>query len=217
MADYVRGIGRPTSGGRATGRRAASTAVPSGQEELLILLEPATLFGKMTMDELARDRTDRSKNLVGFVVGDVRYAVDILRVREIINPLAVVALPHAPPAVVGVADHRGYVVPVVDLRRRFGLPSTEASRRTKWIVVQVGARSIGLVVDAVTDVFGAGPADQRQVPELGVGDAARGIAAVYKYDGGLVFVLDVDRVAAPAEAIDVSALSRLSLEEGERR
>ena len=48
-------------------------------------------------------RTDRTKNLVGFVVGEVRYAVDILRVREIINPLPVVALPHAPPAIVGVA------------------------------------------------------------------------------------------------------------------
>jgi purine-binding chemotaxis protein CheW len=168
----------------------------------------------MTMEQPVRDRTDRSKNLVGFVVGDVRYAVDILRVKEIINPLPMVALPHAPPAVVGVADHRGSVVPVVDLRRRFNLPVMGATRRTKWVVVDVESRSVGLVVDGVTDVFGAGPADQREVPALGVGDAARGIAAVYKHDGGLVFVLDVDRVAAPAEAIDVSQLSRLSLGEG---
>jgi purine-binding chemotaxis protein CheW len=169
------------------------------------------------MEQSVRDRTDRSKNLVGFVVGDVRYAVDILRVKEIINPLPMVALPHAPPAVVGVADHRGSVVPIVDLRRRFALPTAEASRRTKWIVVQVESRHIGLVVDAVTDVFGAGPADQRQVPELGIGDAARGISAVYRYDNGLVFVLDVDRVAAPAEAIDVSQLSRLALRDGDDR
>lgn len=150
-------------------------------------------------------RTDRTKNLVGFLVGDVRYAVDILRVREIINPLVIVPLPHAPPVVIGVSDHRGQVVPVIDLRRRFGLHAAEATRRTKWIIVRAGDRAAGLVVDAVTDVFGAGPHDQRQVPELGMGDSARGISAVYAHDGSLVFVIDVDRVAAPAEALDVDS------------
>lgn len=163
---------------------------------------------------LARHRSDRTKNLVGFVVGDVRYAVDILRVREIINPLPVVALPHAPPAIVGVSDHRGTVVPILDLRRRFALPPAAESRRTKWIIVGVDQRSVGLVVDAVTDVFGAGEPDQREVPRLGVGDTARGILAVYKHDDQLVFVLDIDRVAAPAEAIDMSAVARAMSGEG---
>jgi purine-binding chemotaxis protein CheW len=162
------------------------------------------------MKSAPRDRTDRTKNLVGFVVGDVRYAVDILRVREIINPLPLVALPHAPRAVVGVSDHRGSVVPVLDLRLRFGLDATRVTHRTKWIVVALQERSVGLVVDGVTEVFGAGPGDQRDVPSLGLGDAARGIAAVFKHDGSLVFVLDIDRVAAPAEAIDMSALAKLA-------
>jgi len=156
-----------------------------------------------------RERQNRSKNLVGFIVGGVRYAVDILRVREIINPLPVVVLPHAPPAVVGVADHRGEVVPVLDLRLRFALPPSTESRRTKWIIVRLEERSVGLVVDAVTDVFGTGPADQRDVPELGMGDTARGIAAVYKHEGSLVFVVDISRVAAPAEAIDIGSLAGL--------
>jgi purine-binding chemotaxis protein CheW len=158
---------------------------------------------------VTRERQSRSKNLVGFVVGGVRYAVDILRVREIINPLSIVVLPHAPPAVIGVADHRGEVVPVLDLRIRFGVPPTDATRRTKWVIVNVDAGSVGLVVDAVTDVFGAGPGEQRGVPQLGVGDTARGIAAVYKHDGSLVFVVDIDRVAAPAEAVDMSSLADL--------
>jgi len=155
----------------------------------------------------SRHHTDRTKNLVGFVLGGVRYAIDILRVQEIINPLPCVALPHAPPAVIGVADHRGQVVPIIDLRRRFNLPAAEPTRRTKWIVVQVGDRAVGFVVDYVTDVFGAGQADQRDVPELGVGDAARGISAVFKHEDALVFVLDIDRVAAPAEALDMSDLA----------
>lgn len=160
------------------------------------------------MASLARRRADRSKNLVGFTIGEVQYAVDIFRVREIINPLPIVPLPHAPAAVLGVADHRGQVVPVLDVRRRFGLPPSVSTRRTKWIVVQVGERAVGLVVDAVTDVFGAGEPDQRAVPEIGVGDAARGIAAVYSHGGQLVFVLDVDRIAAVAEVLDVSAMHR---------
>jgi purine-binding chemotaxis protein CheW len=89
----------------------------------------------MTMQ---RYRHDPSKNLVGFVVGEVEYAVAIARVREIANPLLLVSLPQAPRAVVGVADYRGEVVPVVDLRMRFGLPAAAATRKTKWIVVDVG-------------------------------------------------------------------------------
>ncbi|MCC6878063.1 MAG: chemotaxis protein CheW [Sandaracinaceae bacterium] len=160
------------------------------------------------MASLARRRGDRRKNLVGFRVGDVQYAVDIFRVREIITPLPVVPLPHAPPAVMGVADHRGEVVPVLDVRRRFGLPPAGATRRTKWIVVELADRLVGLVVDSVTDVFGAGEGDQRSVPAIGVGDAARGISAVYSHSGALVFVLDVDRIAAVAEVLDLSAIQQ---------
>lgn len=161
------------------------------------------------MASLARRRADRSKNLVGFTIADVHYAIDILRVREILNPLPIVPLPHAPAAVLGVADHRGEVVPILEVRRRFGLATALASRRTKWIVVELGDRLVGLVVDSVTDVFGAGEPDQRSVPEIGVGDAARGISAVYSYGGNLVFVLDVDRIAAVAEVLDMNALSAI--------
>ncbi|MFW5876939.1 MAG: chemotaxis protein CheW [Myxococcota bacterium] len=156
------------------------------------------------MDTLGRLSTNRSKNLVGFLVGDVNYAVDIFRVREIINPLPVVTLPHASPVVLGVADHRGDVVPVIDLRRRFELPAQASGRRAKWIVVGASGRPVGLAVDAVTEVFGGDPAEQRSVPSLGAGDQARGIADVYLHEGSLVFVIDVDRVAAPAEEIDVA-------------
>lgn len=155
------------------------------------------------MGQSSRNRSDRTKNLVGFLVGDVRYAVEILRVREIINPLPIVALPHAPQSVLGVADHRGMVVPILDLRRRFGLPPLDATRRTKWILVEGDGRTVGLVVDGVTEVFGAGPDQQRAVPRLGSGDEARGIGAVFAAQDGLWFVIDVDRVSAPAQEVDV--------------
>lgn len=139
-----------------------------------------------------RYRHDPSKTLVGFSVGDVQYAVPIARVKEIANPIAVVALPHAPHAIVGVADYRGDVVPVVDLRTRFGLSRAETTRRTKWIVVDVAGRLAALVVDSVTEVFGTGGAELRPAPALG-GDDVRGIEGVTTHEGSLVFVLGPER------------------------
>ena len=140
-----------------------------------------------------RHRADPRRSLVGFVVGDVAYAVPISSVKEIVNPLPITELPHAPAAVAGVSDHRGEVVPIVSLRSRFGLePSADASRG-KWILVNVEGRTVGLMVDRVTDVFGTGGAALRPPPTLGGGDDARGILGVTNHDGALVFVLDVAR------------------------
>ncbi len=152
---------------------------------------------------LDRRRGDLEMNLVGFTVGDVHYAIEVARVREIIRPLPVVPLPHAPPAIVGVADHRADVIPVLDVRRRFGLPETAPTRRTKWILVALATRTVGFVVDAVSEVFGVGEGDRRPVPSVGAGDAARGFQSVYAHRGALVFVLDVDRIGAAAELVDV--------------
>jgi purine-binding chemotaxis protein CheW len=151
-----------------------------------------------------RQRHDPSKNLVGFVIGDVEYAVAISRVREIANPIQVVSLPHAPPAVVGVADFRGEVVPVIDLRSHFGLVPAPATRRTKWIVVDVSGRLVALVVDAVTDVFGTGGAELRPAPSLGEGDDERGIEGVATHGAGMVFVLDTGRLRELTDSLAAS-------------
>jgi purine-binding chemotaxis protein CheW len=149
-----------------------------------------------------RQRHDPSKNLVGFSVGAVQYAVPIARVKEIANPIPVVALPHAPPAVVGVADYRGEVVPVVDLRARFGLAAAAATRKTKWIVVDVVGHLVALVVDSVTEVFGTGGAGLRPPPALG-GDDVRGISGCTNYDGALVFVLETARFRDVVEPLAI--------------
>ncbi|MEI7892759.1 MAG: chemotaxis protein CheW [Myxococcales bacterium] len=148
----------------------------------------------------SRQRHELSKSLVGFVVGDVHYAVHIARVREIAKPLVAVALPHAPHAVAGVADYRGEVVPVVDMRERFGLLSVPASRRTKWIVVDVGDQLVALVVDYVTEVFGTAEIDLRPPPPMG-GHDARGITGVTTHRGVMVFVLDVVRLREVTEPL----------------
>jgi purine-binding chemotaxis protein CheW len=151
-----------------------------------------------------RTRHDPSKSLVGFLVGAVHYAVPIARVKEVANPMWLVELPHAPPSVVGVAEFRGDVVPVVDLRLRFGLMATAATRKTKWIVVDVAGRTAALVVDSVTDVFGTKGADLGAAPALGGGEDVRGIAGVTHHGGKLVFVLDVSRLRELTDSLAAS-------------
>jgi purine-binding chemotaxis protein CheW len=158
-----------------------------------------------------KQRPDPQKSLVGFVVGDVGYAVPISAVKEIINPVMLTELPHAPRSVVGVADHRGEVVPVVDLRIRFGLPAGGDASRSKWILVDVQGRTVGLVVDQVTEVFGTGGAELRKPPMLGGGEAERGILGVTSHEGRLTFVLEVDRfdtLTAPLEQAALVAAAR---------
>jgi purine-binding chemotaxis protein CheW len=157
-----------------------------------------------------RQRPDPNRSLVGFRVGDVAYAVPINQVKEIVNPLALTELPHAPETIAGVADHRGEVVPVIDLRLRFDLPSLADPRKAKWILVDVEGRTVGLVVDRVTDVFGTGGTDLKPAPMLGGGERQRGIAGVTLHDGLLTFVLDLSHYDALTVPIDTSAMVQAS-------
>ena len=162
---------------------------------------------------MASARRLGAKNLVGFEVGGVRYAVDIHRVSEIIRPLGVVELPHMPNSVLGVCDHRGYVVPVVDLRLRFGLEVHQRLGLSRWVVVSRRDRLVALVVDRVTEVFGGDANRERDVPTLGETDDVRGISTVYSHGGGLVFVVDVDLLTNVSELLDMTTARELLLQE----
>jgi purine-binding chemotaxis protein CheW len=150
------------------------------------------------MVDFQRIRQDPLRNLVGFSVGDVRYALPIAAIREIVNPLDVIDLPDAPKEVRGVANYRGEVVPVVELRVRFRLEPLEETRKTKWILIDIGGRLVALVVDTVSGVFGA-QTDLRPPPILGGGEDSRGIAGVTMNDDDMVFVLDTARFAVLTE------------------
>lgn len=160
-----------------------------------------------------KQRPDPQKSLMGFVVGDVSYAVPISAVKEIVTPVALTELPHAPRAVAGVADHRGEVIPIIDLRTRFGLPRSEEPRRNKWILVEVQGKRVGLAVDRVTEVFGTGGQELKAAPALGPGDDVRGILGVTTYEGRLVFVLDVARFESLTSSLEQSGLLRAAKEQ----
>lgn len=157
-------------------------------------------------------RATVAKNLVRVDIDGVMYALEVDRIREIVNPLPLIELPRERPFVLGVADYREEVVPVVDLRRFFGLAEGEPTRRTKWIIVSSGERVVGLVVDAVIDVFSSAGDRQRAVPVLDEHHVQRGITTAYRHQRQLVFLLDADRLAEPAMQIPASVLSVLPSE-----
>lgn len=116
---------------------------------------------------------DAEVQLCTFRVGGEDYALDIMRVREIIHPLPITPVPRAPAFVEGVIRLRGEVIPVVDVRKRFGLPLAAPGPRTKYLVVRVAGRRLALVVDEISEVLRVRRSDLRPAPELVGLDAPR--------------------------------------------
>jgi purine-binding chemotaxis protein CheW len=137
-----------------------------------------------------RFRREQFRSLVGFVVGDVAYAVPTSCVREITTPHPVTELPHLPRGVIGVFEHRGQVVPVIDLRTCFDV-SGQSEKRSQWIIVEVDHHRIGLCVNRVSGVFEVGFGGLKPVPELGKGVDPRNLVGVASHQDRLTFVLDI--------------------------
>lgn len=153
--------------------------------------------------------TTLAKDLIRVEVDGVMYALQVASIREIVNPLPLISLPHERPFIIGVADYRESVVAIVDLRRLFGLPAHEENRRTKWIIIEADGRLVGVVVDAVLDVFSSSEEKSREVPVLDERHRERGIASAFKHDRQLVFLLDASRLVEPAMVIPRSELPSL--------
>ena len=154
-------------------------------------------------------RATMAKDLLRVEIDGVMYALEVGRIREIVNPLPLIQLPRERAFVLGVCDYREDVVPVVDLRRFFGLDPAETTRQTKWIIIDASGRLAGVVVDAVLDVFSSVADDRRRVPVLDERNRERGITTAYRHLENLVFVLDAERLAEPALQIPSHELSEL--------
>ncbi len=147
---------------------------------------------------------ETEQKLIGFMVGDVRYGLDIMRIREIVNPSEVVQIPSVESHVVGVTEHRTAVLPIVSLRERFGLDPKELDNRTKWILVKISDKEIGLQVDRVTQVIKVNQEQQRDRSSLLDAEDKPWIGEVFADENGLVFVLDLDSVVGQAARLPVS-------------
>ena len=140
-----------------------------------------------------------------FVLGHEFYGLAVLKIREIIRMLDITAVPQMPEYVRGVINLRGKVIPVIDLRIKFGLSQASTTERTCIIVVQVIGASgtpslMGLVVDAVEEVVTLVPADIEPTPDFGTSLKTEYILGMAKVKGTVKTLLDIDRVVA-ADAI----------------
>jgi purine-binding chemotaxis protein CheW len=119
------------------------------------------------MPPLAECSGGQVVELCAFRVGEEEYVIDLRRIREILQPVPVTPVPHAPEFLAGVMNLRGEVIPVVDVRERLGAPGT--SPRSKVLVVNVAGRLLGLIVDAVAEVVRIPRSDIRPPPIVGEG------------------------------------------------
>lgn len=140
-----------------------------------------------------------SGQFLTFVLAGEHYGVDILRVREIRGWTPVTPIPNAPPCVQGVLNLRGTIVPVFDLRLRFGLPKQDYGATTVVIVLAVtapagGRRILGVVVDAVSDVVNVPAEEIRPAPDLGSAVRTEFIQGMASIGERMIILLDTDRL-----------------------
>jgi purine-binding chemotaxis protein CheW len=137
--------------------------------------------------------------LVSFVIEGEEFGIDILKVQEIIRPVPVTRVPNAPPFVEGVINLRGRIVPVIDARRRFGLPPRAMDEESRIVVVELTGKTVGFVMDAVREVIRVERGVIEPPPELAVGIDADYLSGVAKLEDRLLILLDVERVLAEEE------------------
>lgn len=160
------------------------------------------------MSELTTGKTvyaADANQFLTFALGQEEYGVEILKVQEIKGFSAITPLPNSPAFVKGVLNLRGTIVPIVDLRRKFGMPDEEYTKFTVIVVVQVrgdaGAKqTIGFIVDAVRDVLDVAGTDIQPAPDMhGQIDTAF-INGLAKAGEKLVILLDIEKVLSAAQA-----------------
>jgi purine-binding chemotaxis protein CheW len=138
-----------------------------------------------------------------FTLADEEYGIGILKIKEIIGMMPITTVPQTPEFVKGVINLRGKVIPVVDLRLRFGMEAIDYNERTCIIVVELegeeGTVMIGIVVDSVSEVLNIKGDDIEDTPTFGTKLNTDYILGMAKMEGGVKILLDIDRVLSAEE------------------
>jgi len=151
-----------------------------------------------TMTQAVALMSDREGKYLTFSLAGEEYGISILKVKEIIGMMAITTVPQTPPYVKGVINLRGKVIPVVDLRCKFGMDSMEYTERTCIIVVEIAGSAkmipMGIVVDSVSEVLNIKSGDIEETPSFGSRLDTDYILGMAKVGGGVKILLDIDRV-----------------------
>lgn len=165
--------------------------------------------------QAAPSQTGAKKNssqFVGFRIADQEYAFRIEQIQEIVILDKVTKTPQVPAYVEGVANLRGSIIPIIDLRNLFGLESKPADGETRTIVVNVGERTMGCTVDMVSQVMRIPEEDIQPAPETITASGAHYIAGFARQNGRLTILLEIDELLDPAklERVNLAALNEAS-------
>ncbi|WP_461834045.1 chemotaxis protein CheW [Desulfothermus sp.] len=146
-----------------------------------------------------KQKHEEMLQLVSFRLGDEEFGVDIMQVQEIIRMQDITSVPNAPEFVEGVINLRGRVIPIIDLRKRFGLEEKSHDKATRIIVVKVDDLTVGLVVDEVSEVLRI-PADTVEPPPpIVAGVESEYIRGVGKLEDRLLILLDLSKTLSKEE------------------
>ena len=157
------------------------------------------------MDDKKR-QDDELIQLVTFSIGVEEFGVDILKVQEIIRTMEITKVPRAQDFVEGVINLRGKVIPIIDLRRRFGLASKAYDKHTRIIVIEINDMIVGFVVDAVSEVLRIPAGTIEPPPPVVAGLESDYISGVGKLHDRLLILLDLDKLLSGA---DLEALAQM--------
>jgi purine-binding chemotaxis protein CheW len=152
--------------------------------------QPNDWNGAAADDKAATTQTQ----FISFVIGDDQYGVDIMAVREIRGWADITHLPKQPDYVRGVQNLRGAIVPIVDLRCRFGQGLTETSPLHIVIIVQIGGRQVGLIGDRVLDIVSVESAEIQKVPRTGPGEQIEFLSGLVTHDGVMIALIDLSNL-----------------------
>lgn len=144
------------------------------------------------------------QQLVVFELANEHYGVEISTVESIIKMQEITRIPHSPSFVEGITNLRGLVLPVIDLRKRFGLESQEISRDSRIMVVALGSMKVGMIVDAVSEVLRVPSELIEPPPSMTTSSRANFITGIAKLDNLLVILLDMSKVLTADEQIELA-------------
>ncbi len=154
-----------------------------------------------TMEKLVASGTQQ---FLTFALGQEEYGVEILKIQEIKGFSTITPLPNAPAFLKGVLNLRGTIVPIVDLRKKFGMPEEAYTKFTVIVVVQVQGKIMGFIVDAVSDVLTVTGTDIQPTPDLHGQVDTSFINGLAKASEKLVILLDIEKVLTATEAISAA-------------
>lgn len=148
------------------------------------------------MSDLDESATQARHQFITFRSADQEFGADIMMIREIRGWTETTPLPHAPEYVRGVINLRGVVLPVIDLKARLGRGRTDANAKHVIIVVKTGERTMGLLVDAVSDILTTTSAEIQPTPELARDEQSEFVQGIAVLDERMVTILSMQRLVA---------------------